>query len=52
MLVSYIYEVAKLNVEIAKVLNRKPTMNPIRKASDISKISMGKIDTVHLTLMF
>ena len=52
MLASYIYEVAKLDVEIAKVMKRKPTVNPIGKASDMNEMSMGKTDTAHLNVMF
>ena len=52
ILVLYIYEVAKLDIEIANVLNRKPTVNQIGKASDMSEMCMGKIDTDHWTVMF
>ena len=52
MLVSYIYEVEKLDIQIAKVLKRKPSVNPIRKASGMSEMSMGKVNTIHLIVMF
>ena len=52
MLVSYIYEVEKLDIKIAKVLKRKPIVNPIRKSCDINEMSMGKIETIYLTVMF
>ncbi|CAI9276573.1 unnamed protein product [Lactuca saligna] len=38
MLVLYICEVAKLQIEIVVVLKRKPTINPIGRASDISEM--------------
>lgn len=52
MLGSYIYDVVKIDVEIARVMKRKPTLNPIGKASDMSKMILGKIDMAHLTVMF
>ena len=33
-------------------MKRKPTVNPIEKTSDMSEISLGKIDTAHLTMIF
>lgn len=52
MVVSYINEVAKLDTEIASVLTRKPIVPPQGSASDINKMTMGKIEIDNWTMMF
>ena len=52
MLASYIHEVAAMDQEIAKVMNKKPTMKPTTKPGDVNKMKMGQIDSTHLTVMF
>lgn len=52
MLVSYIYEVAKMDVEIALVLGKKQTVLLQGSANDIEKMKMGKIETDNRTVMF
>lgn len=51
MLVSYIYEVSKLDTKFASALSEKPIVNPIGKASDLNKMRISKIDTEHWTVM-
>lgn len=45
MLVSYIHEVAKLDIEIASVLRKKPAVLPQGSTSVIEKMKMGKTET-------
>ncbi|CAH1413516.1 unnamed protein product [Lactuca virosa] len=52
MLASYVHEVAAMDQEIARVLNRKPTVKPTAKPGDVNKMKMGQIDSTHLTVMF
>lgn len=42
MLVSYVYEVAKLDIKIASVVKRKPIVLPQGKAKYINKMKMGE----------
>lgn len=44
MLVSDIYELAKLDVEIPSVLRKKPTVLPQGFANEVEKMKMGKIE--------
>ena len=43
MLVSYIQEVGKMDVEIVAVLRKKPIVQPKEAPNDISKMKLGKI---------
>lgn len=52
MLVSYIHEVAKMDIEITTVLRKKPTILPQGSANDIENTKMGKIETDNWTVMF
>ena len=52
MLASYIYEVATMDQEIAKVMNKKPTVKPTPKPGDVNKMKMGQIDSTHLIVTF
>ena len=52
MLVLYMYEVAKFDVEIASVLRKKSTVLPHGLASDIENMQMGKIETDNWTVLF
>ena len=44
MLVCYIFEVAKMDQEVANVFRKKPTISPVDSASDLNKMKMGRID--------
>lgn len=52
MLISYLYEVAKLDIDISSVFSKKPTVLPIGKEKNINKIKMGKIEKDNWTMMF
>lgn len=52
MLVSYIYEVAKFDVEIASALRKKPTILPQGSTRDIKKMKIGKMKLITGRLHF
>ncbi|XP_052622628.1 zinc finger BED domain-containing protein RICESLEEPER 2-like [Lactuca sativa] len=52
MLASYIYEVATMDQEIEKVMNKKPTVKTTQKLGDVNQMMIGQIDSKHLTVMF
>lgn len=52
MLVSYVNEVAKLDMEVATAQKKKPIALPQGSASDVNQMQKGKIDTNHRTVMF
>ena len=43
MIISYIQEVGKMDVEIAKILRRKPSVLPKQAPEDLEKMKLGKI---------
>nr|KAJ0227894.1 hypothetical protein LSAT_V11C100037890 [Lactuca sativa] len=49
MLASYVHELATMDQEIAKVMNKKPTVKPTSKTGDIHKMKLGQIDSSNLT---
>ncbi|KAL7589472.1 hypothetical protein Lser_V15G37512 [Lactuca serriola] len=52
MLASYIHEIATMDQEITKVMNKKPTVKTTPKPGDVNKMKMGQIDSTNLTVMF
>ncbi|KAL7612051.1 hypothetical protein Lser_V15G04885 [Lactuca serriola] len=52
MLASYVHELATMDQEIAKVMNKKPTVKPTSKTGDVHKMKLGQIDSSNLTVMF
>ena len=52
MLISYIYEVTKFDIEIASVLKSKPTTPLTGKMKDINMMPMGKIEKENWIVMF
>ena len=52
MLASYIHELATMDQEIAKVMNKKPTVKPTPKPGDVNMMKLGQIDSANLTVMF
>ena len=52
MSISYIYEVAKFDIETALVLKSKPIAHLTGKTKDINIIQMGKIEKENWTVMF
>lgn len=52
MLISYVLEIGKMDVEIAVVLRKKPTVQPKEAPSDISKMKMGKIIRDNWSVMY
>ena len=52
MLASYIHELATMDQEIAKVMNKKPSVKPTSKPGDVHKMKLGQIDSTNLTVMF
>ena len=52
MLASYIYEVATMDQEIAKVMKKEPTVKPTPKPGDVNRMKLGQINATHLTVMF
>ena len=43
MLICYIHEVAKMDMEIAYVLKKRPVVKPEEETMDFQKMKMGKI---------
>ena len=41
-----------MDQEVARVMNRKPTVKPTQKPCDVNKIKIGQIDSTHLAVMF
>ncbi|CAI9299962.1 unnamed protein product [Lactuca saligna] len=52
MLVSYIHEVAKIDVEIASVLQKKPTVLPEASEKIIEKMKLRRIEKDNWSVMF
>ena len=52
MWASYIHEVAKMDQQVANVLRKKLMVKPTTKPGDVNKMSLGQIDSAHLTVMF
>ncbi|KAL7589608.1 hypothetical protein Lser_V15G41254 [Lactuca serriola] len=52
MLASYVHELATMDQEIAKVMNKKPSVKPTSKHGDVNKMKLGQIDSTNLTVMF
>ncbi|XP_042755595.1 probable disease resistance protein At4g27220 [Lactuca sativa] len=52
MLGSYIHEIATMDQEVARVMNRKLTVKPTQKPCDENKMKIGQIDSTHLVVMF
>ncbi|CAI9270001.1 unnamed protein product [Lactuca saligna] len=43
MLICYIHEIAKMDVEITYVLKKKPILKPEEESKDLHKMKLGKI---------
>ena len=52
MLASYIHELATMDQEIAKVMNRKSAVKTMPKPGDVNMMKLGQIDSANLTVMF
>ncbi|CAI9281048.1 unnamed protein product [Lactuca saligna] len=52
MLISYIHGVMKMDVEIATILQKKPTFEPKESPNDVTKMSLGKIEKDNLSVTF
>lgn len=48
----YILEFAKMYIEIASVLNRKPIMKPFEELEDIHDLRVGLIDNEYWSIMY
>ncbi|CAI9303701.1 unnamed protein product [Lactuca saligna] len=52
MLVSYILEVSKMDVEIVVVLRKKPIVKPKEASYDVSKVKLGRIHKDNWSMIF
>ncbi|KAL7587931.1 hypothetical protein Lser_V15G41169 [Lactuca serriola] len=52
MIACYMQEVSKMDQEVANFLRKKPTVKPTAKPGDVNKMTLGQIDSTHLTVMF
>ena len=52
MLASYVHELSTMDQEIAKVMNKKPSVKPTSKPGDVDQIKLGQIDSTNLIVMF
>lgn len=52
MLVSYILEIAKMDVEIIVALKKKPTMQPKETLKDLDKMQKGKMLKKNWSMMY
>ena len=43
MLICYIHEIAKMDVEITAILKKKPILKPEEESKDLNKMKLGKI---------
>ncbi|CAI9282939.1 unnamed protein product [Lactuca saligna] len=52
MLICYIHEVAKLDVEIASVLMKMPVVKPEEETTDFQKRRLGKIEKADWSMVY
>ena len=52
MLIFYVHEIAKMDVEIASVLKKRPILKPEEDPKDLQKLKVGKIQKEHWSVVY